>query len=93
MEISILLSIKWYDLFLLIYSVQGTCTMIRRTQLALVVGILGISLLACTPIITIGYGEILIMILVLVLVVGPVFYRFFRTRSNSDQENGDQGQD
>ncbi len=65
----------------------------RRNQLALAAGSIGISLLACTPIITIGYGEILILILVLVLVVGPVFYRFLRTRSNPDQKNGDQGQD
>ncbi len=65
----------------------------RRNQLALAAGTIGISLLACTPIITIGYGEILILILVLVLVVGPVFYRFFRTRSNPDQENEDKGKD
>ncbi len=67
--------------------------MSRRTQLTIAVGSIGISLLACTPLITIGYGEILILILVLVLVVGPVIFRFFRTRSNTDQEKVDQGDD
>jgi len=65
--------------------------MTRRTQLIIAVGSLGISLLACTPVITIGYGEILILILVLVLVVGPVILRFFRTRLNTDQKNEDNG--
>lgn len=59
----------------------------RRTQLSIVAGMIGISLLACTPIITIGYGEILILILVLVLVVGPLLFRFFRKRSKMDQED------
>lgn len=63
--------------------------MSRSTQLSIAAGMIGISLLACTPIITIGYGEILILTLVLILIVGPVIYRFFRTRSVSDRENGD----
>jgi len=61
----------------------------RRNKLVLGVGMIGSSLLACVPIITIGYGEILILILVLVLIAGPVFYRFFRTRSNKERENGE----
>ena len=61
----------------------------RRNKLALTAGVIGSSLLACVPIITIGYGEVLILILVLVLIVGPVFYRFFRTRSNKERKNGE----
>jgi hypothetical protein len=93
MDFSILLSIKWYDLFLLSEIKQGRCPMSRRRQLSVAAGMIGISLLACTPIITIGYGEILILALIFILFVGPVFYRFFRTRKGSDRENGDKEND
>ncbi len=65
----------------------------RRNQLGLALGLVWLSLMACTPIITIGYGEILILILVLIVFVGPVFYRFIRTRSTKKHKNEDQGQD
>jgi len=67
--------------------------MSRRIQLSIAAGMIGISMLACTPIITIGYGEILILVLVLVLIVGPVLYRFFRTQKGSDRKKGDKEKD
>lgn len=48
---------------------------------------LGISLLACRPVFTVGWGEILILIGILALIVGPLVIRFLRSRAGT--ENGD----
>ncbi|NQS91850.1 MAG: hypothetical protein HQ574_05515 [Chloroflexi bacterium] len=69
---------------------------IRRNQkyrIRLAATALAGSLLACRPVIAVGWGEILILLVVVTLVLGPLLLRFFRVQKNrqikkKDQEKG-----
>lgn len=57
-------------------------------HLAMASGILAISILACRPVITVGWGEILIVVGVALLVIGPLAIRFIRrVKSAAEDEN------
>ncbi|HSG44823.1 MAG TPA: hypothetical protein VLA72_16880 [Anaerolineales bacterium] len=45
--------------------------------------ILTLSTLACRPILTIGWGEFLIVTVVIVVLIGPPVYRFIRRLESS----------
>jgi hypothetical protein len=44
------------------------------------------SVLACRPVITIGWGEFLIFAVLLVLLIGPPVYRFLRRLEKSREQ-------
>lgn len=54
----------------------------QPNQLGWVFGAMILGSLACRPVITVGWGEILVLLLVIFLVVGPIFVRFFRDRKS-----------
>ena len=66
----------------------------KQDLISLVIGILGCSLWACRPVITVGWGEILILALVIVILIGPIIYRFLRrgpgSNGEADQRDDDQ---
>lgn len=58
---------------------------IRFPVRASAVGVL-VSVLACRPIFVIGLGEWAILVLVILLLLGPVFFRFWRTWSSRNRK-------
>jgi len=65
--------------------------LIKRKWIKLIPGIAGLaaSLMACRPVVTVGWGEILILIVVVALALGPILYRVFRageSKGKSDRK-------
>ena len=52
-----------------------------------------ISSLACRPVLTVGWGEVFILIVILLLVLGVPLLRVWRARSQSDTSDGNDEQD
>ena len=44
------------------------------------------SLLACRPVLAIGWGEFLILMIAVVVLIGPPVYRYFRRLENSRKQ-------
>ncbi|TFG49676.1 MAG: hypothetical protein E4H33_01750 [Anaerolineales bacterium] len=65
----------------------------QRYRIRLVAAALAGSLVACSPVIAVGWGEILILLLVVTLVVGPLLLRFFRAQKNKQIKKKDQKED
>jgi hypothetical protein len=57
-----------------------------RAKLQAAVIALGLSLLACQPVLTVGWGEILIVSVVILLVVAPLAIRVLRVFQNKQKE-------
>ena len=55
--------------------------------------VLGVSVLACRPAVTIGWGEIILFSILLLVLLGPPLFRFYRRledfRRNERSKNGD----
>jgi hypothetical protein len=59
----------------------------NTVNLARAAGLLVLANLACRPVITIGWGELLLLGLVAALLLGPILLRFFRRRvERQDQD-------
>ena len=65
----------------------------QRYRIQLAAAALAVNLLACSPVIAVGWGEILILLLVVSLVVGPLLLRFFRAQKNKQIKKKDQKED
>ena len=50
----------------------------RYTRMWLALGVLWISSIACQPVIAIGYQELVIIILLTVIILGPLLFRIYR---------------
>jgi len=50
-------------------------------------GLLVLANLACRPVITIGWGEVLLLGLLVVLLLGPLLFRFFRRREEKQDQD------
>ena len=53
------------------------------------VSMLTLGVLACRPVLAIGWWEFLIVIIVLLVLVGPPLYRFIRRMESSRQRHND----
>ena len=42
-----------------------------------------LSMVSCRPVLAIGWGEFLILVIAVVVLIGPPVYRFFRRLENS----------
>lgn len=42
------------------------------------IAVILLSALSCRPVLTIGWGEILILVLLVVVLLGPLLYRLYR---------------
>ena len=49
-----------------------------------------ISLIACRPVMTIGWGEIAIILVIALIVVGPMLWRVFRIISRLREGNNNE---
>ena len=49
-----------------------------------------VGLLACRPVMTIGWGEIAIILVLVLLLIGPMLWRLFRFMARSREENHDE---
>jgi Flp pilus assembly protein TadB len=58
----------------------------RTAYLFRAAGALILATLACRPVVTIGWGELLLVGLLAVLVLGPLLIRFFRQARRQDNE-------
>lgn len=59
----------------------------NTVNLARAAGLLVLANLACRPVITIGWGELLLLGLLAALLLGPLLFRFFRRRvERQDQD-------
>jgi hypothetical protein len=58
---------------------------IQNTQIAGI--ILLISSLACRPVVTVGWGEILLVGVIVILIVGLPLIRIFRSRQGTEKSN------
>ena len=65
----------------------------NRDRIGLLAVVLTISLLACRPVITVGWGEILIVTAVLLFVLAPLLIRIMRLRTDNQKDKKDRGKE
>lgn len=53
------------------------------------VSMLTLGVLACRPVLAIGWGEFLIVVIVLLVLIGPPLYRFIRRMESSRDPHKD----
>jgi hypothetical protein len=57
-----------------------------KNRFKVVSPVLIFSALACRPVIAIGWGEFLILVVVVSVLIGPPLYRFMRRMGNSRKQ-------
>ena len=56
-------------------------------RLASFLAVISISMAACRPVFAIGYGEILILTTLIVILLGPLILRIYRTWQKHNSDN------
>ncbi|MEJ2412400.1 MAG: hypothetical protein P8Y34_05305 [Anaerolineales bacterium] len=69
------------------HQVPSTVNLLRAA------GLLVLANLACRPVITIGWGELLLLGLLAALLLGPLLFRFFRRRGERQDQDIRRDQD
>lgn len=59
--------------------------MLMNKRLFAVASILSLGVLACRPVLAIGWGEFLILAIAIALLIGPPLYRLFREFEKSQR--------
>lgn len=67
--------------------------LINRDRIRLLTAIITISLLACRPVITVGWGEILIVTVVLLFVMAPLLIRILRIKTDNQKDKKGRGKE
>ncbi len=65
----------------------------NRDRIRLLAAVITINLLACRPVITVGWGELLIVTVVLLFVMAPLLIRIMRLRTDNQKDKKDRGKE
>jgi len=65
----------------------------NQDRIGLLIAALAVSMSACRPVLTVGWGEILIVAAVLLLVLTPLSIRILRFMADYQKDKKDQGKE